>query len=330
MIDVWLRPMWPGQQQPGGGHEPQQQPAQGNPYQQPGYQQPNPYAGQPTPYAGQPPTVVAGTTSGGPSGPPGGGRRTKVIAVTAAAAVVVAAAVTGAVLLGGSSNDKADPDPATSSASPTATANPRAGGTLKPTVVGWQVVVNADAGIAFDVPANWALKSPGWVSYVAENNDPDDTPLVAMKAPALLKEKWCASDDDKDGQVDYTPLASAGTRKNNGARSTAQAARSDSAAWVYGSYSQPDHKKVATGPAAPYTTASGLTGSVVTSRSTGVTKRHKCDTNGKATTFAFKDRDGDFASWSFVGAKGVGEEVPDATVRKILGTVRLYTPPGES
>ncbi|MFI6659867.1 hypothetical protein ACIBL8_30535 [Streptomyces sp. NPDC050523] len=337
--------MWPGQQQPGGGQEPQQQPAQGNPYRQPGYQQPNPYAGQPTshgepqtpygepqtpyggrptPYGGQPPT------GGGPSGPPGGGRRTKVIAVTAAAAVVAAAAVTGAVLLGGGSDDKVGPDPAPSSASPTATADPRAAGKQKPTVAGWQVVVNADAGIAFDVPANWVLQSPGWVSYVAENDDPDDKPLVAMKAPALLKEKWCASDDDKDGKVDYTPLASVGTRKNNGARSTAQAARSDSAAWVYGTYTQPDHKKVATGPAAPFTTASGLTGSVATSRSSGVTKRHKCDSDGKATTFAFKNADGDFASWSFVGAKGVGEEVPDSTVRKILGTVRLYTPPGES
>ncbi|MGY6019330.1 hypothetical protein [Streptomyces spinosirectus] len=259
--------MWPGQQQPGGGQEPQQRPAQGNPYRQPGYQQPNPYAGQPTshgepqtpyggrpaPYGGQPPTVVAGAAGGGPSGPPGGGRRTKVIAVTAAAAVVVAAAVTGAVLLGGGSDDRVGPDPASSPASPTATADPRAAGEQKPTVAGWQVVVNADAGIAFDVPANWVLQSPGWV-----------------------------------------------------------------------------HKKVATGPAAPFTTASGLTGSVVTSRSSGVTKRHKCDSDGKATTFAFKNGDGDFASWSFVGAKGVGEEVPDATVRRILGTVRLYTPPEES
>jgi hypothetical protein len=78
------------------------------------------------------------------------------------------------------------------------------------------------------------------------------------------------------------------------------------------------------------TAGSGLTGSVATSRSSGVTKRHKCDSDGKATTFAFKNGDGDFASWSFVGAKGVGEEVPDVTVRKILNTVRLYTPPKDS
>lgn len=316
MIVVSLRPMWPGQQSPGDGQQPQQ-PAHNNPYQQPGYQQPNPYAAQPP--TARPPAPE----------PPGGGRA-KVIAITTAAAVVVAAAVTGAVVLGGGSDDGADPGPTTSSASPTPSANPRTGGAQKPTVAGWKVVVNPDAGIAFDVPANWALQSPGWVSYVAEDNDPEDKPLVAMKAPALLKQKWCTSDDDKDGHTDFTPLASAGTRKNNGAKSAEEAARADATAWVYGAYAQPDHKKVTTGAATSFTTSSGLVGSVATSRSSGVTKRHKCDSDGKATTFAFKNRDGDFASWSFVGVKGVGEEVPDATVRKILGTVRLYTPPEDS
>ncbi|MFJ8111470.1 hypothetical protein [Streptomyces sp. NPDC096132] len=32
-------------------------------------------------------------------------------------------------------------------------------------------------------------------------------------------------------------------------------------------------------------------------------------------------------SWSFFGAKGVDEEVPDTTIRKITGTVRVYEPP---
>jgi len=327
MIAVSLRLMWPGQQPPGGGQDPQQQPTHGNPYQQPGYQQPNPYAGQQ-------PTAWAGPADGTGSGHPRGGRRTKVIAITAAAAVVVTATVTGAVLLSGGSDDRADPGPASSSSSssssPTASADPRGGEEQKPTVAGWKVVVNPGAGIAFDVPANWVLQSPSWVSYVSEDDDPADKPLVAMKAPALLKEKWCGSDDDKDGQLDYTSLADAGTRKNNGARSTEEIARSDSTAWVYGSYTQPDHTKVTTGPVTAFTAASGLTGSVATSRSSGVTKRHKCDSDGKATTFAFKNGDGDFASWSFVGAKGVGEEVPDATVRKILDTVRLYTPPKDS
>ncbi|WP_405875078.1 MULTISPECIES: hypothetical protein [unclassified Streptomyces] len=318
--------MWPGQQPPGGEQNPQQQqPSHGNPYQQPGYQQPNPYAQQP-------PTVPTHPVGGTAPGSPGGGRRTKVIAVTAAAVVVVAAAVTGAALLGGGSDDRVDPGPTASpsSASPTASDNPRTGADQKPTVAGWQVVANPQAGIAFDVPAGWAPQSPSWVSYVSENDDPDDKPLVAMKAPAVLKEKWCGSDEDKDGQLDYTPLASAGSRANNGARSTAEIARTDSANWVYGLYTQPDHKKVTTGAVTSFTSGSGLTGSVATSRSSGVTKRHKCDSDGKATTFAFKNSAGDFASWSFVGVRGVGDEVPDATVRKILSTVRLYTPPEDS
>ncbi len=312
--------MWPGDQH-GGGPDPQQQ-HQGNPYQQPGYQQPNPYTQQPAPWH-------APTAPAGPAVPPpgAGGRRTKAIAIGAATAVVVAAAVTGAVVLGGGTDGNAGPGP---TATPTATGGTRAAGDLRPTVAGWKVVVNPERGIAFDVPPEWAPQSRNWVSYVADDDDPEDKPLVGMKAPALLKEKWCGSDDDRDGKIEYTSLASAGTRGNNGAKSTEQIARSDSATWVYGAYTQPDHKKVTTGPVTSFTSASGLTGSVATSESSGVVRRDKCDSDGKATTFAFQDADGDFASWTFVGAKGVGEEVPDATVKRILGTVRLYTPPAGS
>ncbi|MGW4042337.1 hypothetical protein [Streptomyces sp. NPDC004721] len=56
-------------------------------------------------------------------------------------------------------------------------------------------------------------------------------------------------------------------------------------------------------------------------------KSKKCTTDGKAWTFAFKNAQGDLASWSFFGAKGVSDEVPDATIRKIAATVRTYEPP---
>ncbi|MFF9815751.1 hypothetical protein [Streptomyces sp. NPDC014006] len=312
--------MWPGDQSSPGGQDNRY--GQPNPYQQPGYHQPNPYT-QSSGDLWNAPTITA------PPPPGGSGRRTKVIAVTVAATVVVAAAVTGAVLLGGGSDHKAAPDPIASSASasPSSDADPRNGdGAPKPTIAGWKVVVNTERGIAFDVPAGWTLKSPGWVSYVSDKNDPKDKPIVGMKAPALLNEKWCGEDTDRDGRIDYTQLASVGSRGNNGARSTEEIARSDSASWVYGAYSQPDRKKITTSAVTTFTTASGITGSLATSQSSGVVRRHKCDTDGKATTFAFKDAEGDFVSWSFVGAKGVGEEVPDTTVRQILNTVRLVKP----
>ncbi|MFG3208152.1 hypothetical protein [Streptomyces tendae] len=315
--------MWPGEQSSTGGPDPRQP----NPYRQPGYQQ-QPYAGQQQPAPWNAPTV----TSGGPAGRGPGGGRTKVVAVVAAAVVVVAAAVTGVVLLGGGDDDGARPGPTASSTSaasaPSASTadDPRgADGAPKPTVEGWTVVANPDHGIAFDVPASWVPQSRDWVTYVAEDEDPDEKPLVAMKAPAVLKEEWCGSDEDRDGSVEHTPLASAGTRGNNGARSTEEIARTDSATWVYGAYTQPDRDKVSTGPVTSFTTASGIEGSVATSRSSGVAKKGKCDVNGKATTFAFKSADGDFVSWSFFGAAGVADEVPEATVRKILATVREYT-----
>jgi len=326
--------MWPGEQPPGGGQNPQHQQNSGlggqpNPYQQPGYQQQNPYAQQQQPAPWNAPTVTAGA----PVPPPGGrGRRTKTVAIAAAAAVVVAAGVTGYAVLGGGKDDGADPEPtksASQQASPTD--NPReGGGDEKPTVAGWKTVVNPERGIAFDVPAEWQLKSTSWVTYVSEDDDPKETPLIGMAAPAMLKEEWCGSDDNKDGTKEYTNLAAAGTRGNNGAKSPEDAAGADARTWVYGGYTQPDKKLVKSGPVTSYTTKSGIKGALATASSSGVKKTQKCDSDGKATTFAFKNPSGDIVSWSFFGAKGVSEEVPDTTVRKILSTIRLYDAPSDS
>lgn len=337
MIAVSLRRMWPGEQPPGGAQNSQQNAGSGqpyagggqpNPYQQPGYQQPNPYQQQPQPWNA--PTVTAG-----PAGPPptgGDGNRTKVIAIVAAAAVVIAAGVTGFVLLGGGKDDRTDPEPTKSPSRQSSPASDPRGtdGAEKPTVAGWKTVVNPKRGIAFDVPAQWGLKSTGWVTYVSKDDDPEDKPLIGVGAPALLKEQWCGTDEDKDGTKEYTMLAGAGTKRNNGAKSPEEAARDDAAAWVYGAYTQPDKKLVTPGAVESYTTTSGLKGSLATASSSSVKKSKKCATDGKATVFSFKEPSGDIVSWEFFGAKGVSEEVPDATVRKIVATVRLYKVPSNS
>lgn len=49
----------------------------------------------------------------------------------------------------------------------------------------------------------------------------------------------------------------------------------------------------------------------------------KCDSDGKAITFAFKNGADDFVTWNLYGAKGVKDELSEATIQKILGTVRL-------
>ncbi|MFF1448924.1 hypothetical protein ACFVYF_12345 [Streptomyces sp. NPDC058274] len=322
--------MWPGEQPPGGAQNSQQDAGGGqpNPYQQPGYQQPNPY-GQQAPWNA--PTAPAGAAVPPPTG--GGNRtdrRTRVVAIVAAAAVVVAAGVTGFVLFGGGEDDKAGPEPAKSGSQQPSSSDPRNSDALKPTIAGWKVVFNPDTGIAFDVPAQWAPSSKDWVSYVVAHDDPDGDPLIAMKAPAFLQEKWCGFDDDLDGTKDYSPLGAAGSKGNNGAKNPAEIARSNPRTWVYGMYTQPDESKVKSGQVTPYTTKSGIKGSLGTAWSTGVEKSKKCVTDGKATTFAFKDPEGDLVSWSFYGPKGVSDEVPDATVRKILGTVRLSKDPSES
>ncbi|MGW2489987.1 hypothetical protein ACWCV9_22595 [Streptomyces sp. NPDC001606] len=343
--------MWPDQQPPGGAQNPQQ-----NPYQQPGYQQPNPYqqpgyqqypqAGQygqqAGPYGQQSEWTQAPTMAGGPQPPQGGGGgRTKLIAIIAAAAVVVAAGVTGFLVLGGSKDDKAEngkgaPHPSQSATQkqPTATAsttdNPRGNETEKPTVAGWQVVVNPKWGIAFDVPADWEVQSPGLEIGFEDKKSTSLKPIIVMSGTAKDKPQWCTSDDDKDGRTDDTPLAVVGTKGASGAKSADQIAINTPAWWVYGGYTQPDKKSVSFDKkATPFTTASGIKGSYAWARSTNTPSKGKCASDGKALTFGFQNSAHDYVSFNFYGAKGVKDEVPNATVLKILSTVRLHgTPTG--
>ncbi|MEV8032513.1 hypothetical protein [Streptomyces sp. NPDC086182] len=348
--------MWPGQQPPGGEQNPQDQnPYQQPGYQQPGYQQPNPYQQPgyqqpgypppPGPYGPQPGQQQWGAPSDplgapqAPGGGGGGGDKTKITAIVAALVVVVAAGVTGFLVLGGGGkDDKAGADTTKSPKASAATSpsgsgtddDPRGGDGEKPTIAGWKVVVNPKWGTAFDVPPDWDVKTPDTFIGFEDDKKGDEAVLIGMSAPAFLKEKWCTSDDDKDGHTSDSALAAAGTKGQSGAKNTDDVARNDSAWWVFGGYTdQKDASKklLKIGKPQAYTTASGVEGSLATTYSSGVVKKGKCDSDGKAVTFAFKNSAGDFVSWTLYGAKGVSEEIPNATVQKILSTVRLHGDP---
>ncbi|MEV7288452.1 hypothetical protein AB0O01_28560 [Streptomyces sp. NPDC093252] len=343
--------------QPGAQPNPQPQPGapQPNPYQQPGYQQPNPYQQpgyQQTPYPHQPhqppqphqsqhhPAWTVPTPVSDPQPPSGGGgNRTRLVAIVAATAVVIAAGVTGYLVLGGDQDSAKDPadaggPEASQSASrepagsPSAQENPRGTETEKPTVPGWKVVVNPKWGIAFDVPADWEVQSPT-LSIGFEESDSDDfKPLITMAGTALYQSKWCTSDDNKDGSTDDTSLGAVGTKGADGAKDTDEVAINNVSWWVYGGYTQPDRKSVQSpDKAEPFTTDSGIQGSIAWARSTNTPQTGKCASDGKALTFGFKNSSNDFVSWNFYGAKGVQDEIPDADVLKILKTVRLHGEP---
>ncbi|MEU1404430.1 hypothetical protein ABZ471_19015 [Streptomyces sp. NPDC005728] len=338
--------MWPGQQPPGGEQNPQN-----NPYQQPGYQQPNPYQQpgyqqpghqQSGPYAQQPQwgtPAPAGAPQPSPGGGGGGGNRTKVVAIVAAAAVVVAAGVTGFLVLNGKDKkDEADKPttPSTSASAsttsdPSASAsgsddNPRGNETEKPSVAGWKVVVNPRWGLAYDVPADWEVQSPG-LSIGFEFPDQKDKG-INMSGTAEYKSKWCTSDDDKDGRTSDTALAVVGSKGASGAKDTDEVAINTPPWWVYGGYTQPDKKSISFDKkATPFSTASGIKGSYSWAQSTRTPKKGKCVSDGQALTFGFKNSKDDYVSFNFFGAKGVDGAVSRATVLKVLSTVRLHGTP---
>jgi hypothetical protein len=331
------------------GPNPYQQPGyQQNPYQQPGPQQPgypqhNPYQ-QPTapqwavPAPGQQP---------GPPQPSQGRGRTALVAAVAVVAVLAAAGITWALVTeddkepeaGGKGAPAASSPPATGKEpsgpptdSPTAAtpsggaANPRAGEDAKPTIPGWKVVVNPKHGTVFDVPADWEVASSGMVTGFEDEKKSGGAPLVAMSAPAYFKSEWCKEDKNQDGVQETTGLGTVGTKGGKGAKDAATAAYNEAGNWAWAGYAQKEPKgrvKVVAGT--PYTTASGLTGSLATATAAGVKKTSKCATDGKSFAFSFKDASGEFKSWVLYANKGVTGEIPDSTVRQILSTLRLDT-----
>ncbi|MFF7651519.1 hypothetical protein ACFZCY_16920 [Streptomyces sp. NPDC007983] len=355
--------MWPGQQPPGGEHNPQdqnpyQQPGyqQPNPYQQPGYQQPNPYQ-QPQPgYPGQPPgqpgqpgpqpgygppqnqPAHGWNTPSGPAGPPQPPqppqkKRTATIAIVAAVAVVAAAVITGVVVLnqGDDKDDQAKDSkkPASSAASsapaedPSAGGedNPRAGGDateVKPVISGWQTVVSPKRHDAFDVPANWTVKKPD-LSIGFE--DEKGNPLVIMSAPAKYKENACTV-KGKNGEEETSGIAGVGTKGAQGAKTEASAAKTEAENWVFAAFDQKQTGTRKVTDAKPFKSEHGLKGYTSTATVTGVKKTDKCVTDGKAVTVTYTDINGDFATWVLYSAKGVKDEVPDATIKKIMSTLR--------
>ncbi|MBD0707568.1 MULTISPECIES: hypothetical protein [unclassified Streptomyces] len=332
----------PYQQPPTQPGQPQQPAQPGYPQQgygqQPGYGQPNPYQ-QPTmpqyavPAPGQP---------GGPGGPGDGKKkRTRLVAIVAASAVVVAAGATAFLLLGGEKDDKknvaeekpptsastpATPtgEPPTDPGSPPTLDNPRDGAAQQPTIPGWKVVYNPKYGTLFDVPPEWEVLKPGSVTFFEDEKKNDGSPLITMSSPTRLKSEWCTFDSDKNGVVENWGLSTAGTKGGQGAKNTADAARSEAGTWVWGGYAQhmPQSTIQITKPV-PYTTTSGLTGSLATAKAPNVKKRNKCESDGKSYAFTFKNAQGDFSTWVLYGAAGVADEIPDAVVRQILATVRL-------
>ncbi|MFF4739901.1 hypothetical protein ACFY2W_29055 [Streptomyces sp. NPDC001262] len=279
----------------------------------------------------------------------GGGNRAKAVAIAAATTVVVAAGVSGALILGGGKDDSADgrggDTKASASASPSATASasasasghPHAGESERPTVPGWKVVLNPKWGTAFDAPPDWVVKPPdliiGFEDSKVDYSDPHNwgKTVIVMSAPAVLRENWCLSVDDKSGRTHGTDLAAAGTKGAQGAESTDDVALSQVTRWVYGGYTQPDKKSIVSDRAAqPYTTVSGIKGSIAWARSRNTPRKGTCESDGKAVTFGFKNSAGDFVAWSLYGATGVKDELPDSTIMKILSTVRLHGTPRPS
>ncbi|MEU5644632.1 hypothetical protein [Streptomyces milbemycinicus] len=357
---MWPGQQPPGGEQNPQNPNPYQQPGyqQPNPYQQPGYHQPNPYQQPQPPQPGQPqgqpqpqpqaqpqpqqmydmPTQAWGTPAAQPGAPepPRKKNRTAVIAIVTAVAVVAAAAVT-AVLVINKDDDKKDtakgdkkPSAAASSSTDAPSQddgsdgrgsedNPRANAPVEPVIPGWKTVTNPKRHDVFDVPAGWYVKSPETMSTFSK----DGKPIISMTGPAYYKEDNCTVKDKKTGATLSSPLAGAGTKGAQGAKSQAEAAKTEANNWLYAVFDQHetgDYKF--TQLPTKFTNKYGIKGYSAAATVTGVKKTDKCSSDGKTFTVTYTDINGDWATWVLYAAKGVKDEVSDETIKKVMSTLR--------
>ncbi|GAA2393091.1 hypothetical protein GCM10010420_17300 [Streptomyces glaucosporus] len=336
--------MWPGQQQPGSGQNPQQpNPYQTpgyqapNPYQQPGYQAPNPYQqpqpggqwGQPgMPGAPQPPQNGGGGGKGG---------RTAAIAIVVAVAVIAAAVVAGVFVFRddeapaakGGPTASPSAEPSTGESAPEETdrgddpSNPRDGLVPEkpdPVIPGWKVVTNSKNHNAFDVPPEWQVdpSESTFISYgLQDKDDPFSGPQVAFTGPAYYKRGWCQADGGR-----YT-RAVVGSKGGQGSRNTAEAAEIAADNFVYFAYGE-QKKTVKRAKAEKFSNDHGIKGHIATATATGVKKNNKCESDGKVVAVSWIDGTNDLRIWLIVTDAGVKDEVPQSTIDKITSTLRPY------
>ncbi|MCP9207827.1 hypothetical protein [Streptomyces cucumeris] len=318
----------PQQQQPQQQPQPGQPAYPGQPQQQPGYAGPHQQ-----PHPQQPPQGW-----GGPSAPPGAPqpphkKRTATIAVVTAVAVVAAAAVAAVFVLGkddGENDESNGKKPSGSSAPASSEApsgsdrgddNPRDGEDeedVKPVIPGWKTVVSAKRHNAFDVPANWGVESSGLSIGFEDDNG---KPLVVMSAPGIYKKDYCTVKDE-DGYENKSDAAGAGSKGAQGAKSEASAARIEAGNWAFAAFDQDKTGKLKVGQSKKFTSDHGLKGYTASATVTGVKKTDKCTTDGKSVAVSYTDTNGDFATWVLYSEKGTKNEVPDATIKKIMSSLR--------
>ncbi|EFK98526.1 conserved hypothetical protein [Streptomyces sp. SPB78] len=180
-----------------------------------------------------------------------------IVAVVCAVAVLAAAGGTAAYVVDKRDDKKTvaddgkkspSPTASTRGPSPTPTPSSRNTGREEPTIPGWQVVANPKFGTVFEVPADWEVELAD-ASRGYEWEDKEETTgygSVSVNRPAYYKSDWCSYVDKKDGKQDLS-LGLVGTRGEQGAKSTDEAAETRVPWWVYGGFTYPDKKTKKTG-----------------------------------------------------------------------------------
>ncbi|WP_147437747.1 hypothetical protein [Streptomyces radicis] len=296
-----------------------------NPYLRPGYH--------------SAPTEPSGFGPVGQRPAPGGrgpGKRAIALVVALTALCLAALAVGGRLFFGGADDEdepvaepSASAEPSPSDEPSAAPDDPRGSAIETPDPVvapDWQVQTNTTRLNAFDVPPDgWNVGSDDFVvgyEILAEGEESDYIPDIAVAGTALYQEGWCPEDEDG---LSFRAMAGTRSAQGPGHTSTEESAVTEAGAWAVAAYDQGEQGDIQVTEAEPFESEHGLVGHTATATVTGApdNPRDECGTSdGRVVTVSYVTGEGDQATWVLVADTGHPDALDDATIESVMNSLR--------
>ncbi|MQA96101.1 MAG: hypothetical protein GEV11_16160 [Streptosporangiales bacterium] len=259
-----------------------------------------------------------GTGGTGGSGDRGplllGGLILAVVAVVGAMVWWVASGRGPSVALGGNDDEPTPEESFTFSPRPEPSESPTTP-PIEPKVKGWQPVVHAERGLAYDVPEDWDVNSAGTIIGFENKNGP----LVAMRGSADYQRGFCPGESGSS-------LGGAGVAKR-AEGDLARAARDRASEWASAGYTDEERGVV----------PDIMVGTPEPVRIKGAKAYHakalvevdspgRCDASSALVHVVAARGGGADGVFVLYADRGMPDSLTENTIDKIVGSVRVYRP----
>lgn len=203
--------------------------------------------------------------------------------------------------------------------------DPRAGLAARPDPVvadDWQVQVDVERNLAFDVPPGWTVEDPGTLRGFEFEDEDGEWHTFPLRPVTAYLDGFCGGASNR---------ALAGNTGAIGATDPAAAAASQALNYVLAGFDQHQEGTRTDVSAEPFTSGQGFEGYIASSSVADVPEPADAEsdgcphvTAGTAVSVGYLDGNSDVATWLIVYDQGIDEELDQQTLDMIIDSIRWY------